>query len=95
MGLFGLLWMLVWGAIVGWIAKLIHPGEENLNLAGTAAVGIVGSFLGGFVAFLMGWSCEPISTSGWLFSILGAIGVCFLWVNKSKIRAWIEDTTGW
>ncbi len=95
MGLIGFLWMMVWGGVVGWIAKMIHPGDEKLNFLGTVAVGVAGSFLGGFVSFLVGWSDHVVSTSGWFMSILGAVGVCYLWVNKSRIRAWISEKTGW
>ncbi len=94
MGLIGIIWIVVWGTVVGVIAKMIHPGDEKLNFLGTMLVGVTGSLLGGLVSFLVGWSDHVLATSGWFMSILGAVAVCSLWVNKVKIRAWISEKTG-
>lgn len=95
MGLLGLLLMVVWGAVVGWIANklygLAYPNKESLSFLGTSLVGIAGSFLGGFVSFLLGHSRHMLHPSGWFLSIIGAVLVCFVWAHKSDIQAWFSS----
>ena len=95
MGVFSILVWIVFGAIVGAIARLIYPGDENLNFAGTIMLGVAGSFIGGGINWCLGWGDSLLSGSGFIMSTVGAILACGLWVNKSKIRSWIRDKTGW
>lgn len=41
---------LVFGLIVGALARLFKPGRQNLGLLGTLVLGVVGSLVGGIVA---------------------------------------------
>lgn len=63
----GIIGFLVFGLIVGAVARLIKPGQQNLSLGMTLLLGVVGSVIGGFVASLLG--------TGTLFelNILGAV----------------------
>ncbi|KGH48607.1 membrane protein [Modestobacter caceresii] len=45
---------LVFGLIVGALARLIKPGKQNLSILATLALGVVGSLIGGVVATLLG-----------------------------------------
>lgn len=45
---------LVFGLVVGALARLIKPGKQNLSLLATLGLGIVGSLIGGVVASLLG-----------------------------------------
>ena len=45
---------LVFGLVVGAIARLIKPGKQNLSLLMTLALGVVGSLVGGVVATALG-----------------------------------------
>jgi len=94
MGFFSILVWIVFGAIVGAIARMIYPGDEGMNFIGTIFIGVVGSFIGGMINWLFGWGSSLISGSGFIMSTIGAVIFCGLWVNKSKIRAWIKDKTG-
>jgi len=94
MGCFSILMWIIFGAIVGAIARLIYPGDEKLNFAGTIFLGVIGSFVGGAINWLLGWGDSLISGSGFIMSIIGAVIACALWVNKSTIRSWIRDKTG-
>jgi uncharacterized membrane protein YeaQ/YmgE (transglycosylase-associated protein family) len=51
----GIIWTIVLGFIIGLIAKLIHPGRENMGLIMTILLGIVGSFLAGIIGQAIGW----------------------------------------
>ena len=46
----GIIGFLVFGLVVGAIARLIKPGRQNLSILATLALGVVGSLIGGFVA---------------------------------------------
>lgn len=45
---------LVFGLVVGALARLIKPGKQNLSLLATLGLGVVGSLIGGVVASLLG-----------------------------------------
>lgn len=63
-------WIL-FGLVVGAIAKLIMPGRDPGGWIVTILLGIAGSFVGGFLGqALLGGSSE---TAGWIGSIIGAI----------------------
>jgi uncharacterized membrane protein YeaQ/YmgE (transglycosylase-associated protein family) len=63
----------IFGLIAGGIARLLHPGHDPMGLFGTMLLGILGSFLGGGVAYLFGFGRSPYSPGGWILSIVGAI----------------------
>jgi uncharacterized membrane protein YeaQ/YmgE (transglycosylase-associated protein family) len=68
---------IVFGAIVGIIARFLMPGRDPMGWVGTIVLGIVGSFVGGYLAqvFLAGNASLPPPSSGWIGSIIGAIVV--------------------
>ncbi len=71
-----LIWQLIVGLIVGVLARLILPGKEAfpdgaLGWLLTALLGIVGAFIGGFIARAI-WADSGYA-AGWIMSILGAI----------------------
>jgi uncharacterized membrane protein YeaQ/YmgE (transglycosylase-associated protein family) len=75
-----LLWI-VFGAVVGIIARFLVPGRDPMGWVATILLGIVGSFVGGFLAQLLftGSATIPPPTAGWIGSIVGAIIVLLLW----------------
>ena len=75
-----LMWI-VFGAVVGIIARFLVPGADPMGWVGTIVLGIIGSFVGGFLAQLLftGNATIPPPTAGWIGSIVGAIVVLLLW----------------
>ena len=63
---------LVFGLIVGAIAKLLMPGNDPGGWIVTMLLGIVGAVVGGFVGRAI-WGHQY--SAGWLMSIVGAIAV--------------------
>ncbi|AMP04421.1 GlsB/YeaQ/YmgE family stress response membrane protein [Collimonas pratensis] len=59
------------GFIVGVIAKLIHPGRENMGFIVTTLLGIAGSFLAGYIGQALGWY-HAGQGAGFIGSIIGA-----------------------
>lgn len=72
----------IYGLVVGFIAKWLHPGdEEPAGILPTIGIGIVGSYLGGFLAWILGMGSSPLSSSGLIFGIMGAVLFCYLYQN--------------
>ena len=72
-----ILWWILFGLVVGAIAKLLMPGKDPGGWIVTILLGIAGSFVGGFVArALMG---GENSTVGFIGSVLGAILLLFIY----------------
>ena len=63
---------IVFGLIVGVIAKLLMPGRDPGGFIVTILLGIAGALLGGWVGRVAGWY-GPNDNAGFLMSILGAI----------------------
>jgi uncharacterized membrane protein YeaQ/YmgE (transglycosylase-associated protein family) len=70
--MFGLLWTLIIGLIVGALAKLIMPGKDPGGIWITMALGIVGSFVGTWLGRLVG-HYGPQDKAGFLMSLVGAL----------------------
>ena len=68
----GIIGWIVFGLIVGAIAKLLMPGRDPGGFIITILLGIAGALLGGFIGRAMGWYAEG-DAAGWIVSILGAI----------------------
>lgn len=70
----------VFGLIVGAIARFLYPGRQPMSLTMTMVLGIIGSFLGGFVSWMFGFAPEagPFRGAGWIMSIVGAMIVVWL-----------------
>lgn len=62
----------IWGLIIGAIARLLVPGRQPIGLLATMALGVVGSFIGGFLAYLIQGG-SPVQSSNWVGSIIGGI----------------------
>jgi uncharacterized membrane protein YeaQ/YmgE (transglycosylase-associated protein family) len=75
------LWMFVVGLIVGAIARFIMPGAAHMGIIMTGVLGIVGSFVGGFIARLFSKPAPgaPFHPAGIILSIVGALIVLWLW----------------
>jgi uncharacterized membrane protein YeaQ/YmgE (transglycosylase-associated protein family) len=68
----GILSWILFGLVVGVIAKLLMPGRDPGGFIVTILLGIAGALLGGFIGNAMGLY-ESNEGAGWLMSILGAI----------------------
>jgi uncharacterized membrane protein YeaQ/YmgE (transglycosylase-associated protein family) len=71
-----IIWMLIVGAIAGYLARLLVPGREPLGVGGTIVLGIVGSFIGGFLGYLLfdkDLDEGALQVSGVIGSIIGAV----------------------
>ncbi len=70
---------IMFGLIVGVIAKALHPGEQPISLVPTICIGVGGSFVGGGINWALGMGNHPFEPSGFLMSVLGGIICCIIW----------------
>lgn len=70
--MFGVLGWMIFGLIVGAIAKLLMPGRDPGGFLVTMAIGIAGALTGGFIGRALGWY-GPNDGAGFFMSLLGAI----------------------
>jgi uncharacterized membrane protein YeaQ/YmgE (transglycosylase-associated protein family) len=64
-----IIWMLVFGLVVGLIAKLLMPGRDPGGWIVTALLGIGGSVVGGYLFGMLGLA----GGSGLIGSVIGAV----------------------
>jgi uncharacterized membrane protein YeaQ/YmgE (transglycosylase-associated protein family) len=79
MDLGSILGLIIVGLIAGAIARFVIPGPDPMGWIGTIVLGIVGSFVGGFLANLIFGGTVALSPAGWIGSIIGAIVVLLIW----------------
>jgi uncharacterized membrane protein YeaQ/YmgE (transglycosylase-associated protein family) len=70
--MFGILGWIIFGLIVGIIAKLLHPGRDPGGFIVTVLIGIAGSILGGFAGRALGLYRQG-QGAGLIMSVIGAI----------------------
>jgi uncharacterized membrane protein YeaQ/YmgE (transglycosylase-associated protein family) len=71
-----LLYMLVIGIVAGFLARLLVPGRDPMGFWATVLLGVVGSFIGGFLGYvLFGKDLDEgaLQASGIIGSIIGAV----------------------
>ncbi len=68
--------LIIVGLIAGAIARLLVPGRQDIGIAATIVLGIVGSFIGGFIGYLLFHKDSAdgfFQPSGLIGSIIGAV----------------------
>ena len=76
--MFGIIGWIVFGLIVGAIAKLVMPGRDPGGIIVTMLLGIVGAVAGGYIGRALGWY-GPEDSAGFLMSLFGAIILLFIY----------------
>lgn len=78
----GIVWTIVLGFVIGIIAKLLHPGKDDMGYLATILLGIAGSFVAGVAGQFLGWY-QAGEGAGFIASVVAAI---LLLVIYGKIR---------
>jgi uncharacterized membrane protein YeaQ/YmgE (transglycosylase-associated protein family) len=75
----GLLAFILFGLVIGLVARALMPGRQNMGLVPTALLGMAGSFVGGIIGSLIyGGRMFELHSAGIIGSLLGAVLVMFL-----------------
>jgi uncharacterized membrane protein YeaQ/YmgE (transglycosylase-associated protein family) len=77
--MFGIIGWIIFGLIVGALAKLVMPGRDPGGIIVTMLLGIAGAVAGGFIGRALGWY-GPNDSAGFLMSLVGA--VILLWIYR-------------
>jgi uncharacterized membrane protein YeaQ/YmgE (transglycosylase-associated protein family) len=77
-----IVFLLVIGVIAGYLARLLVPGPDPMGFLATVALGIVGSFIGGLLGYLLfnkDLDEGALQASGVIGSIIGAVIALLIW----------------
>lgn len=85
--------MLVIGAIAGYVARLLVPGPDPMGVVRTILLGIVGSFIGGFLGYVLfdkDIGEGALQVSGVIGSIIGAVVALLIYnaVTRQRSSRW-------
>lgn len=83
-----ILMFLLFGLIVGFLARAIMPGRQSMGFLATALIGIAGSFVGGIIGNVFsGAPILDLHASGFIGSIVGALIVLAIMGWSSRRHA--------
>ena len=72
--MFDIIGFIIWGLIIGAVARLIKPGRQNLSILATMGLGMVGSVIGGLIAGLIGTgSIFELDFLGVVFAVVASV----------------------
>lgn len=79
---------ILFGLIVGFLARAIMPGRQSMGFIATALVGIGGSFVGGIIGNLVsGLPVLDLHAAGLIGSVLGSLAVLAIMGWSGRRRA--------
>jgi uncharacterized membrane protein YeaQ/YmgE (transglycosylase-associated protein family) len=76
------LFLLIIGVVAGFLARLLVPGPDPMTVWQTILLGIVGSFIGGFIGYLLfrkDGDDGAFQASGLIGSVVGAVIALLIW----------------
>jgi len=85
--------LIIVGLIAGAVARLLVPGKQDISIPMTMLIGIIGSFVGGFLGYLIFHHDSEdgfFQPSGIIGSIIGAIIVLLIWLRvgaRTSVRS--------
>lgn len=78
---------IIFGLVVGAIARLLMPGPQPMGFILTCILGIAGSFVGGTIGSILGGGSiwDPVA-AGWIGAVLGALLLLFIYGRTAGRR---------
>lgn len=82
--------IIIVGLIAGALARLLIPGRQDISIPMTILLGIVGSFVGGLLGYLIFHKDAQdgfLQPSGIVGSVIGAVIVLLVWTRVGQRSA--------
>ena len=77
-----LIGMVITGAVLGALARLIMRGEQNISILWTIILGAIGALIGGTIASFFGVAdTSGIDWIRWALSLIAAIGAISVYLK--------------
>lgn len=87
MGILEIVLFVLFGLVIGLLARALIPGRQRMGLVLTTLLGIAGSLIGGLVASMMSrGDADGFSPAGFIGSLLGALLLLGLYVAVTRNR---------
>ena len=82
--MFSFLFLIMFGLVVGSIAKRLHPGDNPIGWVPTIGIGMAGSIIGGglHMMFVGG----HFHAAGFMWSIVGSVVLCYAYSYYKKVK---------
>lgn len=80
---FGILWFILAGLIIGFIARAILPGKQAMSIPATLVLGVVSAVIGGVLWNLIFKHNRGVA---WIGSIIVAVIILFLYERVMASR---------
>jgi uncharacterized membrane protein YeaQ/YmgE (transglycosylase-associated protein family) len=76
-----IIWSIIVGAIIGWVAEVLIPGAQHLGFWKCALLGIAGSIIGGLIGRLFSKPApgSAFHPAGFIMSVICAIVLLLIW----------------
>ena len=79
--------LVIIGFFAGFIARALVPGKQSMTILQTILLGVIGSFVGGFLGrLLFHHGSGFVQTSSWIGSIIGAIIALLIYLQVERRR---------
>ncbi|MGS0684017.1 GlsB/YeaQ/YmgE family stress response membrane protein [Nakamurella sp. GG22] len=79
--------IIVIGLIAGALARLVVPGRQDMSILATIVLGIVGSFIGGFLGYLIFHKDAQdgfLQPAGIIGAFIGAVIALLIWTRVGR-----------
>jgi uncharacterized membrane protein YeaQ/YmgE (transglycosylase-associated protein family) len=84
-----IIYLIIVGIVAGYLARLLLPGADPMSFLETVALGIVGSFIGGFLGYILfneDFDEGAFQAAGFFGSIIGAVIALLVWRSLGSRR---------